>query len=305
MQKIPYTKPFLSYKAQIALLKSRGMKFDDENKALHLLKNIGYHRFCGYWYPLLADKKNHVFKSNTNFETAFNLYKFDRELRKLIIAELEKIEVAVRSKMAYLLSMTCGVFWIEDENLFADPLIHQTTLDKVKDELSRSDDDFILSFKSQYSNPLPPSFMSVEITSFGTLLRLYNNLLPGKMKKDIAGIFGLPDSVFASWLHTIISIRNICAHHERLWNRQLRIQPLFPRKPQFMWLTNKTIGNNRLFYALSMIIYLLNIINPKHTFKQKLENLFLKYPNVDRAAMGFPANWQSEPLWENSPSSEL
>jgi abortive infection bacteriophage resistance protein len=300
MQKIPYTKPFLSYESQIALLKSRGMKFDDENKALHLLKNISYHRFCGYWYPLLVDKKNHIFKSNTNFETAFNLYKFDRELRKLIISELEKIEVAVRSEMAYLLSMTYGVFWMEDESLFANPAIHQAMLDKVNDELSRSDDDFILSFKFQHSNPMPPSFMSVEITSFGTLLRLYNNLLPGKMKNDIAKIFGLSDSVFASWLHNIISIRNICAHHERLWNRQLRIQPLFPRKPQFTWLTDKTIGNSRLFYTFSMIIYLLNIISPKHTFKQKLENLFLKYPNVDRAAMGFPTNWQSEPLWKNS-----
>jgi abortive infection bacteriophage resistance protein len=46
-----------------------------------------------------------------------------------------------------------------------------------------------------------------------------------------------------------------------------------------------------------MIIYLLNVINPNHTFKQKLEELFAKYPNVDRAAMGFPTTWQSELLW--------
>jgi abortive infection bacteriophage resistance protein len=56
--------------------------------------------------------------------------------------------------------------------------------------------------------------------------------------------------------------------------------------------------NNRMFYALSMIIYLLNTVNPNHNFKRKLENLFLKYPNVDRAAMGFPADWRNEPLWK-------
>jgi abortive infection bacteriophage resistance protein len=77
----------------------------------------------------------------------------------------------------------------------------------------------------------------------------------------------------------------------------LRIQPLFPRITRNTWLADKTTVNNRLFYALSMIVYLLNTVNPNHTFKQKLENLFLKYPNVDRAAMGFPANWCSEPLW--------
>jgi abortive infection bacteriophage resistance protein len=106
MTKIVYNKSFLDCPAQIALLKSRGMKFADEDKALHLLENISYYRFSGYWYPLLTDKENHVFKPNVDFETAFSLYKFDRELRKLIISELEKIEVAVRSKMAYIMSLS-------------------------------------------------------------------------------------------------------------------------------------------------------------------------------------------------------
>jgi abortive infection bacteriophage resistance protein len=111
MPKVLYGKPFLSYKAQIELLKSRGMLFADENKALHLLKKISYHRFSGYWYPLLADKQKFIFKPNATFETAFNLYKLDKELRKLIISELEKIEVAIRSEIAYIMSMTYGSFW--------------------------------------------------------------------------------------------------------------------------------------------------------------------------------------------------
>jgi hypothetical protein len=44
-----------------------------------------------------------------------------------------------------------------------------------------------------------------------------------------------------------------------------------------------------------MIIYLLNTVTPKHTFKQKLENLFLKYPNVDKRAMGFPPAGRMRP----------
>jgi hypothetical protein len=77
MAKSPYSKSFIPYPDQIALLKSRGMSFADENKALHLLENISYYRFSGYWYPLLADKQNHVFKPDADFETAFNLYRFD------------------------------------------------------------------------------------------------------------------------------------------------------------------------------------------------------------------------------------
>ncbi|GHV62489.1 hypothetical protein FACS1894195_4480 [Bacteroidia bacterium] len=159
------------------------MKFLDENKASHLLENISYYRLSGYWYPLLADKQMHIFKPDTNFEAAFSLYKFDRELRQLIISELEKVEIAVRSKMAFVLSMGNDAFWIENDSLFVDLTKHHATLTKIKDELSRSDEEFILSFKSNYSNPFPPSFILLEITSFGALSRLYDNLKSGKAKK--------------------------------------------------------------------------------------------------------------------------
>lgn len=298
MTKPSYSKTFLSCQEQIALLKSRGMNFADEKKALHLLDNISYYRLSGYWYPLLANKQNHVFKPNSNFETAFNLYKFDREFRKLISTELEKIEVAIRSKMAYVLSAEHGIFWIENADLFANQNTHQTTLAKIQDEFNRCDEEFIVAFKSKYSNRFPPSFMLLEITSFGILSRLYGNLNPGKSKRNIAKMFGLSDRVFVSWLHCLVYIRNVCAHYSRIWNRPMSIQPRFPRNASNVWIANSEISVNRVFYALSMIIYLLNVVNPKHTFKQKLDALFLKYPNVDRTAMGFPSDWESEPLWQ-------
>ena len=298
MPKSIYSKTFIPVTAQVPLLKSRGMMFADESKALHLLENISYYRLSGYWYPLLSDKQNHVFKPGATFEAAFNLYKFDRELRKLMILELEKIEVAVRTKMTHILSLAYDSFWIEDASLFTNPSIFQSTIDKIQDELNRSDDEFIIAFKSKYSNTFPPSYILLEITSFGALSRLYSNLKSGKTKRNIAKSFGLPDIVFASWLHSLVYIRNVCAHHSRIWNRPMSIQPLFPRNTSGAWLHNRQVGINRVFYALSMIIYLLNTVNPSHSFKQKLENLFVKYPNVDRMAMGFPENWHTEPLWK-------
>ena len=300
MSKILYSKQFISCEAQLALLKSRGLSFDSEEKALHLLERIGYYRLSGYWYPLLADKQNHVFKSGANFETAFNLYKFDREFRRLISSELEKIEIALRTAMSHVMSSACNVFWIENSTLFANPLMHQSTLDKIQDELKRSDEEFIIAFKSKYSNPCPPSFILLEITSFGTLSRLYENLKQGKTKKDLAKIFGLPDKVLESWLHSLVYIRNVCAHHARLWNRQIGIKPLFPRHTQNNWIDTNNISNRKMYYVLSILIYFLNTVNPNHTFRQKLKILFAKYPNVDRTAMGLPAGWQNEPLWKGA-----
>jgi len=298
MSRTIYSKPALSYLDQLELLKSNGMLFDNKNQALHLLERIGYYRLSGYWYPFLANKQNHIFKPRVHFETVFNLYEFDRELRKIIVAEIEKIEIAVRAKMAYEFSMTHDPFWIEDASLFSSTVNFRATLDKIVEEYLRSNEEFILDFKAKYTNPLPPADIILEITSFGTLARLYRNLKSCKEKRDIAKSFALPDVVFDSWLYSLASVRNICAHHARLWNSLLKIQPLSPRKPRNTWLSDKTVCTNRIYYVLSIMIYLLNIVNPNHTFKQKLENLFLKYSMIDRAAMGFPANWYTETLWK-------
>lgn len=298
MSKIDYAKPPLSYQEQIAQLKSRGLFIDNEAKALHLLENISYYRLSGYWFPLLADKKLHLFKKDAKFHTAFSLYCFDRELRQLVLAELEKIEVAVRAKISYIMAHQHGPFWFQNQSIFKDPIKHAETLTKISNEFERSDEEFIHAFKNKYNNQLPPSWMMMEITSFGAMSQLYKNLKPGREKREIAHYFGLSDSVFVTWLHSIVYLRNVCAHHTRLWNRAMSIRPQFPRTPLKKWLHNTTVSNNRAYFILSMVAYLLQTVNPHNRFVEKLKLLFTKYPNVDTKALGFPKNWELEPLWK-------
>lgn len=297
MSKIPYNKPALTYADQIQQLKVRGLAINDDAKVLHLLEAISYYRLSGYWYPMLLDKKNHQFKPGSTFETAFNIYKFDRELRLLVLRELEKIEVAVRAKMIYILSNSKGAFWYKDANNFKDPIKHADTLSKMGGEYQRSDEQFIMAFQQKYSDSLPPSWMMLEIASFGVLSSLYSNLIPGRNKKDIAHHFGVNDKTLASWLHSIVYLRNVCAHHSRMWNRIMRIQPLIPLNTKNQWLTNSNVANNRAYFVLSMIIYLMATINPKNTIPKKFNDLLINFPNIDVSAMGFPVNWQQEPLW--------
>ena len=298
MSKISYTKGALTYTQQLQQLKDRGLKIENEPKALHLLENISYYRLNGYWYPLLADKQNHTFKPTAAFDTAFKLYCFDRELRKMVLAELEKIEVGIRSKMIYVLSHKHGPFWFQQTDLFSNPVSHADTLSNIGKEFDRSDEEFIAAFKDKYTERLPPSWMTMEITSFGSLSMLYKNLKPGKEKRDIAHYFGLPDSVFETWLHSIVYLRNVCAHHTRLWNRAMRIRPQIPKHPHQQWLVNTAVHNNRSYFILSMINYLLQTVNPNNTFSTRFKDLLAKYPNVDVAAMGFPKDWGKEILWK-------
>ena len=102
MTKVPYIKPALTYAAQLSQLKDRGLIIDDEQLFLEILEKKSYYRLSGYWYPFLADKENHLFKEGSSFKAAYKLYCFDRELRQLVIREIEKIEIAVRAKMIYV-----------------------------------------------------------------------------------------------------------------------------------------------------------------------------------------------------------
>lgn len=278
-------------------LKSRGMCFNEESQAKQLLQNISYYRMSGYWYPLLSDKQNHIFKSGATFEQAYSIYKFDAKLRTLIISEIGQIEVAVRTQIAYIMSHTHGGLWFADSALFKNPAKHANTISKIEEEYSRSDEDFVTAFKAKYSDHFPPSWITLEITSLGTLSLLYSNMKDGQCKRDIARYFGVADRVMVSWLHAITYIRNICAHHSRLWNKILGIRPLIPRRTSYPFIQNATTSNNKVYYILCMIAYWLDIINQSNTFREELRDLFIEFPNIDVAAMGFQNNWQNEPLW--------
>lgn len=298
MSKEKYSKPPLSYSQQLNLLKSRGLKIENENKAIHLLQNISYFRLSGYWYPLLEDKKNHKFKSDATFDKGFSIYKFDRELRLLVLRELEKIEVAVRSRLIYILSHENDPFWFLNKNLFKNEWSHTRSIKSLSQEYLRSDEEFVTAYKEKYGEDLPPSWMILEISSFGTLSILYSNLKAGRTKRNISKSFGLNDKVFASWLHSIVYLRNVCAHHSRLWNKVMSIQPSEPKNTTQQWIENRQIANNKSYFALCMTLYLMQTINPTNTISKRIKSLLLKYPNIDVQAMGFPSNWESEPLWK-------
>lgn len=308
MPRVPYTKPPLIYVQQLQQLKDRGLIVENEDMALHILENISYYRLSGYWYPMLDHPKTeHKFKTGSTFNNAFRLYCFDKELRKLILGELEKIEVAIRAKMIYLLSLQHGSFWYTNHQLFKNQVSFASTLSKITTEYHRSDEKFITDFKRKYNNSMPPSWMMLELTSFGSLSMIFKNLSGTHDRREIAHYFGLDDSTFESWLHSMVYVRNVCGHHARLWSRIMRITPVIPANPKFKFLSEaisyapsvgQPANNKRSYFLMSMVIYWLNIINPRHTFKNKFYSLLNAYPMVDTYAMGFPLNWQKESIWQ-------
>ncbi len=292
-----YNKPQISVPEQVQLLKTEGLDFSDGERAVHLLENISLFRLKSYLLPLRQSSSN-LFKPNASFEDAYTLYKFDSALRKMIYSELEKIEVSVRTQLSLTMGESAGIYWFTDSKNFRDDSHHKALLKKIGEELHRSDDDKIVQFQRTYSNPFPPTWMTSEVISFGTLSMIYRWLNAGHARREIARFYGLSDKVMESWLHSIVYVRNICAHHSRLWNRRLGINALVPRHTQLQFVSIPS-DTKRIYYVLSIILYLLQTINPQNTLASRFKNLLAKYPNVDINAMGFPSNWKGEPLWQS------
>lgn len=72
-----YTKQPLDYSQILQMLKSRGLIIRDDNDALAQLKVMSYFRLTNYLRPMEQDKVTHVFKPNSLFDNAINLYFFD------------------------------------------------------------------------------------------------------------------------------------------------------------------------------------------------------------------------------------
>jgi abortive infection bacteriophage resistance protein len=290
-----YNQPQITVEEQAELLKSEGLAFHKEPRSCHLLKNISMFRLKSYLKPF-RQRGSRLFKSGSSFEDAYILYKFDASLRKMICSELEKIEISIRTQLSMVMGESAGIYWFENSQNFRDTDKHSSLLRKLQEELRRCDDEALVEFRRNYTNAFPPTWMTFEVSSFGTLSMMYRLLRAGHSRRMVASFYGLSDTVFESWLHTLVYTRNICAHHSRLWNRHLSINAVIPRRTRLPFI-NTPNDTKRVYYVLSIILYMLQTINPNNTFVSRFKALLNENPQVDVAAMGFPADWGSQVLW--------
>ena len=315
MSKKNYNKTPLSFQDQVSLLKQRDLVVDNEPKTIDYLQEISFYRLSAYFLPYQKTKDK--FNPNTNFKQIIETYSFDRELRLLVFDCIERIEVAIRTQMVYCMSMHYNdSHWQDNQNLFITPHYNkignlvdpysdfQSIISKAK--TARTPEVFIKHYIDHYNKPSnPPSWMCLELLTMGELSHLYRGLKNNSDKKRIANFFDVHPTVFVSWLHTLTYVRNICAHHSRLWNRDLAIEPEKLLKPVGNWVSKPFENNKRMFYFICVLKYLITRANPGNSLKDKLQNLFKKYSTVPIQYIGIPSDgkgnaldWENEPIWK-------
>jgi abortive infection bacteriophage resistance protein len=321
-----YTKPYKNVTDQISLLESRGIQIADKAAASACLQRIGYYRLSGYWYPF---RKSHAttdpltgrpqvtvqddFRTGTTFQQVMDLYIFDKLLRLLFLDAIETIEVALRVNIALLigvrdpwahrdLKLLHGNF-TKKINPYTGRTEYDKWLERLDETFSRSKEEFVKHFKNRYRGEKPPIWIAIELWDFG-MLSVFLNGMKNADQLQLASTYGLPRAdLLTTWCRNINNVRNICAHHSRLWNRSPADQispPKFGEIAELNHLATDTTAQTRIYGTAAVLQFLLKTINPGSPWAERFKILCSEFPTsvvIDLTQAGFPKNWESLPLW--------
>lgn len=328
-----YPKPWLSVEEQLDRLQARGLRVSDRSKALLFLHRIGYYRLSGYLFAfrersgpccLLGESRSgkpqvkgellvlDSFKGGASFQNAVDLYVFDKALRLLVTDALERVEIALRvdvahtlgrlDPFAYLRSDLFHATFSEQLNKDSGVTRHHEWLGKHAHLISRSKEEFVAHNKAKYGLPLAV-WISCEVWDFGTLSTLFGGMRETE-QDTISARYGVTNGrVFATWLRSLNYLRNVCAHHSRLWNRNIVDQPKLPPVSEVDWVAPFTSSGHalaRCFLLLQMLRHLLAVINPTSSWPERLRLHLDSFPELSHlglnlAGMGAPPDWRD--MW--------
>lgn len=286
MGELKQHQPSMSIDEQVENLKSLGLIINDEDYAKKILNDISYFRLIKA-YSLGFKPKNGNYNEGVTFEQIVELYLFNANFRQIMFAEIEKIEVNVRCRIANYFADTYGVLGYKESANFVDEEYYNTFLEDIEEELGRnSKAPFVRNFKENYEGGDLPIYALVEVFSFGTLSKFYKNM-KNVDKKAVAKSFGIGYTYLESWLESISYVRNICAHYGRLYNAKLSKTPMLYKE-----YSQAGIGNNRIFGVLLCMKQILKNDAHWNQYVDQIEMLIDKYEKVDVKTMGFPKNWK-------------
>jgi abortive infection bacteriophage resistance protein len=303
-----FSKPATTIEHQAQLLIDRGLVVKDRIRLERELRTIGYYRLSSYWLPfeqkaLTPKTQSKVFKQGTRHEDVIECYIFDRKLRLIVMEAIERLEVAARASWTNRLALAHGPHAYCDPANFRDGRAHRDCLNRLKQSVDRSNDLFVKHYRDRYSDPpMPPLWIVTEIMTLGELSKWYGLTRSVDVRAQVAVDLGIAstndmESIFQS----LSFVRNICAHHGRLWNRrmtkrlpncreigdELMMDRKHPKTPQ-----------NSIYNFIIACLHMLSQQSPSTTYAQRLACLLRnESTNRQRASMGFPINWESRRIW--------
>lgn len=318
--KLNYQKQHLSYQDQVLLLKQRGLSIADEAAAQAFLERVGYYRLSAYLYPFRSlipqgsatpydfEYRSSSFVAGSKFEDATRLYWFDVGLRDILASALRELELHLRALLAHYVSA-------QEPFGHNDPAVIDTSTTKRLQNYARWDSaftkairqsgrtDFMKHFTSKYKQPIPPLWMLVETLDFGGLTSLYS-VINQQLQNQISNRFGIAQgSLLEDWLQNLREVRNVTAHHGRLWNARLNWKVGNPQLAHADLAHAQHLAAQKVYVSAALLFVLLRSAGIGTAHQEKFTALMKKFPTpangvvTPQMDMGFPSHWDSLPLW--------
>ena len=262
---------------QISLLQSRGLTILNQVKAQEILLDVSYYRMGFYLFPFeqsypKLNNRTHQYINGATFEDAVNLYYFDFDLRMTLMRYLNRIEIAFRTAMIYHLSNK----YRNDPVWFINPnVVNSSYAQAFGPTIYTADfkrNPVITRHHKMYPNDrFAPAWKTLEFMTFGAVLKLYDELKDNNDRIMIAQLFGVRQVVtFHSYMHTILNVRNACAHGSLLYD--LRLTRAIRKGPA----QNKSYERNNIIGALRVIKYVMGQISKNRStdLSKAVNNLY-------------------------------
>lgn len=209
----------------------------------------------------------------------------------MLLDILERIEQSFKSRMAHELAIKHDdAHWIADEKYFEDKKnYNEITVTRILDkDIKNSKELCIKHYYQNYKSPkYPPVWMIFEAISFGQSVLIFTQFK--KIEKDrISEQYPANNRSIQSWMYSLAGVRNVCAHHARLWNKEFVITPSRRDKKYKQFFHDEQ--PNRLFNTLVVMQALNASFNPTSSWTEKLRKIIQDH-EMEVSFMGFPEDW--------------
>lgn len=281
----PYTKPYATAAQRVQHLRARGLTISRPRVAARKIEEFGYERLRIYFLSRrdrsLPDKP---FLAGTTYNDILRLYECDAKLRNICFSEVGRFEIIFRNRISETLSARFGGHPYSEIAAFNAAKARNELFQFVLRTFNSSKDARAKHYLRTYTEPtLPPIWVLKEFLSFGASARLYGGL-SGSIRTDIAASFGVSHlPTFDNWIKCFVDLRNICAHHDRLFNRGFQKQP---QRLVRAAVPSPATDNTKLKAQIECLDFVLGNTGTK-SLVSKVEKIINRYPEVRNAEVGF------------------
>lgn len=250
-----------------------------KEKIIHFLTHHSYFQFMLYFKRYW--NTDHKFSSDTKFSIIRDTYIFDQKLRLNLLYYISEIENSFKNSFCQTMCQDKWNIRWTDKNNFKDTRVFDDILSpiiqSIKDKSPKS--DFIKKYMIKYTDPIyPPFWNMLEILSFGQISLMYKSV-DSSYKKTVASIYKIDNSLLENRLQCLVTIRNICCHHNKLYDRQDLFAIKIPKI--YKWKDIFESHEKDLFGVFAIIYYLLLHLNLDKKFLSDIKILFAEYNYIN------------------------